>query len=295
MDFWDATKVMFRRWYMTLPLLLLTAAATVYAGVAVKPDYVLTSYIQLIPSLSTDKDENSKAPRNPWNQLGLETLGQAASYAVLDQTFLDQLAADNYSINYSVVVGTPTAGATIEVVGVTREQAIQTTGMIIKRYGESVQDLQGKYGVVTQDMITMQRLDEGQNMKRPGGKVKRAILAVAGAGLLMSAGTTIAVDALLRRRRRRQAEVDGLVEARAAYPVASDGGRTTPERGSESEPVRIKVGEYTSVSASPESNGEQAAARGEIPPMAAAPLPSDATIVLPIPYGQRSETAPRRR
>ena len=32
MDFWDATKVLFRRWYLTIPLLFITLGVTAYTG-----------------------------------------------------------------------------------------------------------------------------------------------------------------------------------------------------------------------------------------------------------------------
>ena len=32
MDFWDATKVLFRRWYLALPLLLITLGVTAYTA-----------------------------------------------------------------------------------------------------------------------------------------------------------------------------------------------------------------------------------------------------------------------
>jgi hypothetical protein len=208
-DFWDATKVLVRRWYVTLPLLLLTISATGYTAIAVKPDWVLTSYVQLIPPQTTavQIEQNKTNLSNPWNQLGLSALSQAANYATVDQTFLDALDGAGFSTNFTINVGEPIAGATIEVIGKTRTQAVETTDKVIARYKESVQRLQSQYGVRPQDMITMQRLDQGENLKRPGGKVKRAILAVFGAGFLLTAGTAIAYDAFARRRRRPSARI----------------------------------------------------------------------------------------
>jgi hypothetical protein len=282
-DFWDATKLMLRRWYIALPLLLLTAAATAYTAAAVKPDHVLTSYVQLIPSIANpDKAEGTETPRNPWNALGLEALSQAANYAVLDQTFLDQLSREGYSINFSIIVGTPPAGATIEVVGQTRQQAVRTTERIIQRYRETVQALQAQYGVKRSDMITMQRLDQGQNLKRPDGKVKRALLAVGGAGLLMAAGSTIAIDAFLRRRRRRRAELPGADERTVgrSADAGHNGSQKILTRDSDNETVRIDTGKYRSMVADSKAGvSQREATNGD---GASPEVMSDATIVLPL-------------
>lgn len=283
MDFWDATKVMFRRWYIALPLLLIGAAMTVYTSVAVKPDYVLTSYVQLIPSINVpDKSQEPNVSRNPWNTLGLDALSQAANYAVLDQTFLDKLSSDGYSVNFSIVVDTPPAGATIEVVGNTKQQAVETTNMVIKKYGQTVQQLQSQYGVKTPDMITMQRLDQGQNLKRPGGKVKRAILAVGGAALLFATGSTIAVDALLRRRRRNKVGATDTAEPSIEKAsISVNGVRKSPTVDMEGETKRISTGEYRSSRAEVQATGAapDRTAGEPAPEMEAL---SDATIVLPL-------------
>ena len=47
LDFWDLTKVVFRRWKISLPLLLLSIVATGAIAATAKPDYIEDSYIQL--------------------------------------------------------------------------------------------------------------------------------------------------------------------------------------------------------------------------------------------------------
>src|SRR5687767_1439829 len=112
---------MLRRWYLALPLLLLTIAGTGYTATAIEADYVLTSYVQLIPpQTSLTEEEARKYPVNPWNQLGLEALSQAANYSTVDHTFLERLDKEGHSTNFKIISGDPVAGATIEVIGKTR-------------------------------------------------------------------------------------------------------------------------------------------------------------------------------
>jgi hypothetical protein len=203
-DFWDLTKLVFRRWLIALPLLVLSIAATVYTAVTAKPDYVMTSYVQLIPpSVGSDANPNIQ-PRNPWYVLGLGTLGQASIYATQDQKYLNELQDAGHSINFSLTMGYPDPIITVQVVAATPQETIATMQLVIKRFQDRAQSLQKERGVRDQDMILTQRLDQGENLKASGGKVKRAIIAVAVVGLLFTTGLTVLFDAMARRRARRR-------------------------------------------------------------------------------------------
>ena len=197
--------VIFRRWKVSLPLLLLAAGATTLVAFTVKPDYTMTSYIQFIPAkvAVTDNVINAAA-RNPWNQLGLDTLGQASIYTTQTQDFLDSLKAGNHTDNFTLTITYPNPIVTVEVVGKTPEDASETTGLIVSRLRASAQSLQEQSGVQPRDLIPTQRLDQGKNIVASGGKVKRALAAVAAAGLLLTAGGTVGFDALVRRRNRKR-------------------------------------------------------------------------------------------
>jgi hypothetical protein len=228
-DFWDLTKLVFRRWYIALPLLVLTGAATVWTGFAVKPDYKATSYVQLIPPAGATGSTVAADMRNPWIGLGLGALNTAATYTTIDQTFLTELKADGLSDNVVITDGYPAPIATIEVVGASALQATMTMDRVIERFDENVRSLQNDYGVQKPGLIVTRRLDEGKNLAKAGGKVKRALIAIGGAGILVTVGLTIAIDALIRRHARRKA-------ARAQAEEAAD---SAPPHPSASGSVRL--------------------------------------------------------
>jgi hypothetical protein len=207
LDFWDLTVLIFRRWKIALPLLLLTIGGTVLVAMTAKPDYTMTSYVQFIPAKVTATDDPASAAlRNPWNQLGLNTLGQASIYATQTQGFLDTLKAQHHTDNFTLTMTYPNPIVSVEVVGKTSEDARETTQIVIDRLQLSAESLQRNARVADSDMIATNRLDQGQNLVPSTSKVKRSILAVAAAGLVMTAGCTVGFDALLRRRARRRAE-----------------------------------------------------------------------------------------
>src|SRR5689334_12093363 len=105
MDFWDLTKLIFRRWPISLPILLVSITASLFSAKTVKPDYVMTSYVQPTPPYSAGSAQNPNAAlRNPRNSLGLNTHGQAAIYATQDQKFVAQLKSQGHSTNFSLTL-----------------------------------------------------------------------------------------------------------------------------------------------------------------------------------------------
>lgn len=244
MDFWDLTKLIFRRWPIALPLLVVSIIATGFTAAVSKPDYVMTAYVQLVPPSVTPDSTGAVADnagnitqRNPWYALGLGTLGQASIYATQDQKFLDELYAGGHSINFSLTMGYPDPTViTVQVVATTRQEAITTTQLVIKWFQAKAQSLQKQRGVHDQDMITTQRLDQGENLKVSGGNVKRAIIAVAVVGLLLTIGVTILYDAVVRRRARRREQLEKanplaveIALARSASAGNAPNGKELPE------------------------------------------------------------------
>ena len=199
--------LIFRRWKISVPFLLIAIGASCFVLKTAKPDYIMTSYVQLIPARVAPADTDNPAGaslRNPWNQLGLNTLGQASIYATQDKGFLESLKATKHTDNFTLTMTYPNPIVTVEVVGSSPADATETTQLVVDRLRASAQSLQTGAGVGTADLITMQRLDQGQNLSPSRSKVKRAILAVAAAGLMMTAGGTLGLDALARRRSRKR-------------------------------------------------------------------------------------------
>ncbi|MFV2018059.1 hypothetical protein [Micromonospora sp. LOL_023] len=208
MDFWDLTKLLFRRWYFAVPLLVISVAAAGWTRTSVEPDYISTSYVQLIPptAATTAPDEDTPStPRNPWLELGLGSLSRAAALTVQDQAVLKQLDAAGFSENVAITLDNQQPIMTIEVIGASEVQATETTEEVVRRLEASVVGLQSDYGASEESFITTRRLDRGDNIQEANSKVNRAMIAVAGVGVLLSAAITIAVDGLLRRRRPRPA------------------------------------------------------------------------------------------
>ncbi|MEV6495831.1 hypothetical protein AB0M20_45520, partial [Actinoplanes sp. NPDC051633] len=251
MDFWDLTKLMFRRWYVSAPIFLVAIAATVFVAMQVKPDYVATSYVQLLPPSITPKatDETKASARNPWLDLGLPSLTKAGMISVQDQRVVEALKNNGLSDDFTLTQDAQMPIVTFEVIGSTEDKATETSEFLIKRYADSVSTLQKEYGAPNEQMITAKRLDLGDNVKESTSKVKRALIAVAAVGLLLAVAFTVAVDALLRRRRRKQDD-DSAIVSGPRPPRAAGAAPVSPALPPNVAPPVVRTGkEYKSRSA----------------------------------------------
>lgn len=299
-DFWDLTKLMFRRWYVSVPAFLMAIGATLYAAAQVEPDYVATSYVQLVPPAVTPKatDDTKATARNPWLDLGLASLTKAGMISVQDQRVVKELERAGFSDDFTLTQDAQLPIVTFEVIGDDEAQATQTSEQLVKRFDRSVATLQKEYGAPGEQMITARRLDLGDNVEESTSKVKRALIAVAGVGVLLALALTVAVDALLRRRGRGKRE-DAAPEpgeqlAPAPAPAPDQAPPVVPAPAVVPKPRTPAGGprqgvQYTSQSARTENSPEQTAVIPASPGEKTAVLrvtPGEETIVLPPPKGQ---------
>src|SRR5215475_12178521 len=93
LDFWDLGRLLGRRWRISLPLLLLSVVMTVFIFTQVKPNYVGTAYVQLVPPVPAAVPAGQPTPnqRNPWLAQDLKTLGNAGLVTVQDVSYIESL------------------------------------------------------------------------------------------------------------------------------------------------------------------------------------------------------------
>jgi hypothetical protein len=210
-DLWDLTRLLLRRWYFAVPMLLASVATVVLAAQTVSPDYKATGYMQLIPAPSTGKIPDPKAkpkPANPWLDLGYAALGNAAALSVTDQSGLDKLVREGFTDSVTVVLNERTPLFEIEAVGDSKEQATGTVRQIVELLQTDIAAKQKQYGALPEDTISTLVINDGSSPEQETGKIKRVIIVAAGIGLLTTTASTIALDYWLRRRSRRPAGDD---------------------------------------------------------------------------------------
>ncbi len=204
MDLWDLTRLLFRRWYFALPMLLVSLASVAVVSRTVPPDYSATGHVTMIPPSQRTAAETPGRVQNPWEELGFRALGQAVIIKLSEQKMLEDLVNQGFTDNFTVFMDDRTPLFTIESVGSSPEQAISTTRKVMALIEEDVVARQTRYGVAGGDLITTLALDNGDTVVKITSKTTRVLLVATALGVLLSAATTIAIDALLRRRERKR-------------------------------------------------------------------------------------------
>jgi hypothetical protein len=231
-DLWDLTRLLLRRWYFAVPMLLLSVTAVVVAAQRVSPDYKANGYMQLIPAPSTGKPLDPKAkpkPTNPWLDLGYAALGNAASLTVTEQSNLERLKKDGFSESVTVVMDDRTPLFAIEAVGNSKEQATGTVRQVIKLLQADIAAKQAAYGTLPEDTISTLVINDGASPQQDSGKVKRVLIVAAGVGVLMTTAFTIALDYWLRRRSRRKEEAEENADEPSTPEPTPSGKAEAPE------------------------------------------------------------------
>jgi hypothetical protein len=222
------TKLLFRRWYFSLPMLLVTLVLVAIASVTVKPDYSAKGHVQLIPPTGTTAADGEKNPiKNPWFDLGYEALGNATMIDVAKKSVLEKMVADGLSDNVTVTMEQVPLFE-IEAVGDSPEQATATVQRVQKNISDAVLERQQTLRVAKSETITALELDDGTEVEVKKSKVMRVMIVAAGLGLLLTAGFTIGIDALIRFRRRRQDDDETPDTGSAVGSAHSDGRSSMP-------------------------------------------------------------------
>ena len=273
MDSWDLTKLVARRWRISLPILLATVVLSVLAATAVKPTYVYTAYVQLVPPMPAASIPGQQTPvdPNPWVSQGLSTIGNAALISVQNLSYLKSLKARGYSSKITAQMGGSNPLATFTITGVTRAQASSTADQVADQFDANVTSLQTGLGLKDSDLISARRLDGGTNLAVSNSRVKRAVIAVAGLGLIMTITLTIAADAMLRRRDRRTELAASLAANEAMGSAASPARGTAQARDTARPEASAGIGLDSDVASRGDDSAAPAAGRARTTGAADAP------------------------
>ncbi|GIH10150.1 hypothetical protein Rhe02_82170 [Rhizocola hellebori] len=194
MDLWDVAKVMWRRRGVTVPLLLLTAIAAVFALLTIPPGYSARAQIAFLAPPVAQPGQVA----NPFTAAGL---AEYVSIALNSQEIRQQLGQSGLLSDYSVTFTSeslPLIG--LEVVGKEQEEVAKTVDRLIQMVQTEAAKLQTAAG--PGQAIAVSVADAGDDIRVVRSAGRRALVVIAGVGLLITAGVALSVDALTRRRSR---------------------------------------------------------------------------------------------
>ncbi|MDG4823350.1 hypothetical protein O7635_15955 [Asanoa sp. WMMD1127] len=286
MDLLDLLKLVVRRWYVAVPIVILTLAAAVALGSAIQPEYKTAATVILVPpttSAASPANGATPAPGNPWLRIGEAQMAQAVQIAVSSGEARQKVVAAGGDSAYEITLVTRSSIMTAEVSSESSAKALATVEAVTKLISDEVVAQQAKYKPKAGEEITTQVLDPGLNVTPSRSNVLRAQIVVLAIGLLLMAAAVVAYDAIARRRLTKQVNTRaGLranatagtasVEQRRPQPPAKAVGplnRNVPARTSDAEPdepaeatqiIRINSTPVTANGHSPSGTPQQVSA-----------------------------------
>jgi hypothetical protein len=215
MDLWDVAKVMWRRRWVALPLLLLSMVAAVFALLTVPPDYQVVGQVAVTPAAAPDDPVGGPVrPKNPYTVV---SLGQLTALYLNRPEAKRQLAAEGLSPNYEITMDTfNLALVSIKVMGKSIPQATKTLTRLIEMVRDEFRHRQDAFNLAPEKRINPEVLDAGEEIEVVRTVGKRTLIVIVGVGIMVTVAVSLWVDALVRRRQSRTASVP---PARFAVPM----------------------------------------------------------------------------
>jgi len=228
-DVWEATRVLLRRWWVVVPVLLVTALFALRLSERVQPEYSASATLVMLAPFRTN-GETGVATSNPF----LNFSGALTTTAYVIQSALDrdevrlQIAREGLASNYTV--GPETRGTQGDVrstplvlVSVTTGapgQATATVNRVVELFQAELKTRQSSLGTPRNETITSQVISPAVRATAAGSGGRRVLYSVGALGLLAAALVAFAVDAMIVRYTARNAS--RLASRAAAWPETTD-------------------------------------------------------------------------
>jgi len=240
-DFIDACKVILRRWYVAVPLLLLTFAGTYFAYTTASANYSAKGSLILIlpPARALGEGENAQfCPTNPWCAgSDVLSLANVTARTMDDPDVAEQILDPHPGADYDVVLNADNRSSIMELTATapTPQEALATLeelrGQVEKELNDrqierdgAVDESVSRLDLVRASPVTM------ANQARPqsGGKLRAAAAAFA-LGIAMTLGGTFLAESIAVSRRAKASLLDRI--ALSDQPVRTPASKkpTVPE------------------------------------------------------------------
>jgi hypothetical protein len=202
MDLWEALRVLARRWFVVVPLLILTGFAAVNLYSASQPEYSVNGSMLLRgPSVSQDEDSGL---RNPYLDYGnMAVPARVVTDIMLTPSVYHELTRDTgttFEIGLDTTTSAPLVMLTVN--GPSPEAVVTAAQAIVDYFGATLQQRQLDAGAPEQTLITTEVVAPPVDVLQENASRVRMLVGVAGVGVLFSVGMAFLVEAIVRVRAR---------------------------------------------------------------------------------------------
>ena len=209
MDIWDALRVVMRRWYVALPVIIVSAVVITQVGTRVNAEYSAESSFVLVGHSTTRSDEGD-APSafvNPYLSFSssLSTTAQVLQLSVSSSEARRTVGEKGLATNYEVTVASRSPIVNVSVKADDPEVAVDTLDQVAQLLQDELDVRQDVIDAPADERIGLSVLSEGDAPTTQLGNQNRVRLIFAGVGIASAVAAAFLVEgiaAALGRRRR---------------------------------------------------------------------------------------------
>lgn len=199
MDFWEFLRILLRRWYVVVPVLLVAAGLGVTLPERVPPTYTATGTMLVV-----GPNDGATEVDNPFRAVGLGGNAEALAILAGDKASKSAVESAGLSTAYSVEqvsLNSPTL--VVEAEAGSPEAATETVDFLIDEISTRFEALQAGAAVEPPAFLQVQRLSgEAVPAAVYTGRL-RTLLLIAVVGVVTAAMAALAVEGWARRSGRR--------------------------------------------------------------------------------------------
>jgi capsular polysaccharide biosynthesis protein len=214
MDIWRVLSAIIRRWYVIVPLLVVTVVGALTIGNWVRPEYQSSAVISILPGKTTVQPRvNEPQVVNPY--LALPYTAGILQYALTSSAVRQDLLTAGLTGAYDIKPVPRSSFIGITVTASDPELATATAHGIIERARRILAKRQSAIAGAT-TRVSIDVLDNGDSVAASTSGQLQASAAVLAVGGIVSVVITVLIDDLLilrRRRRDQQRNQEADVEA----------------------------------------------------------------------------------
>ena len=237
MDFFEACTVLLRRWYITVPCLVLAFAGTYLAYTSAATQYEAKGSLVLeLPSARDTAKGLEVCPTNPWCTNGdLLSIGNVTSLSMADPKITKAILAGHEGATFDVALSNDNRSSIInyQVTGTSAEDTLATLTDVRKGIEDTLQARQTTRNPVSQqpvdpaDLVTASEVSiDAQASPQTGSKSRSAAAALA-LGLAATIGAVFLFESIATSRKAKTSLLDRIAEG--MEPPASKATTTTRE------------------------------------------------------------------
>jgi hypothetical protein len=203
--------VLWRRWWLFVPLLLLTVGAVLRVSATTPPVFAAQGAVMLVEPTSVFVPAPGK-PRpvgNAWTETGAVGLALATVISMETESFRASVESSGFDPRFKLDIVSRTAIITIKVASPSPARSVDTVRHLLGRVAADIagkqQSLAGQPGA----MITTEVLDQGGPVVADTTAVRRSQAVTAAGGALGAVTVTVFFDGAVAKYRSRRPRDNG--------------------------------------------------------------------------------------